>query len=791
MELKTSTTIMRFFNICICISFSTTLLACGWNETAENTRLALFRAQQCDLSKINAYNYSADNFYTSTSVNNEDRLINCREWQKKIGAHIQLKDIYTILYNTTPEQFETAYQLHTLAISFANNTFIRELLLKKNNPFLRYISTAKTLEYNSGIEGKWESWNKTNYNLYTTEYIYAEKANLTTEIAKCNDVFLKQRYAFLKLRASFYEQNTKNVEELYTNYFSAKNNTTILQPWAMYYMALCTTNKALSNYYLSKVMVTSNEKACSAMQHFDQKIIKQTLTYAQNNFEKGIILTMACMRNPAPALTNLQTIHNYIPHSQYFSFLITREINKLEDWIFTPKYTQNGPAVKFNYEEWYNDYDKARKKNYIKDSTYLCNLTSFLITLQPNTNKQDRDFINSAIAQLCFINDNVKLGKYYVNKTSSKANASIQLQKNIQLSLVTLKQNNIKTNATKQALFTYFNAIENAVNEERGTLKCLYSLYRIASKTYAHNNDNATAGLLFLKSENKKESNEIANNKYEGYYYPTSKNYYTCIGYFERFATIVDMDNLIELIQRKNKTPFEKYICTNTTLSNINSYKDVKGTIAFRANNLAVAQATFAQIPDDFWQTNYEFKQYLNENPFFPKVIQSSKKRDYNYKFNKKNFVDTLLILKKQNTVKSAMLLANAYLNVSIWGNSWMMNAYDWTCNNEYNYSDYFFGGNRTNREQTYQNGNYYNCNLAKYYYKKALILAKNNEEKAMASLMIFECDYLNYSAQVIIHDLQNAKFKPGNEIYNFNTLYASTNVYKQYNCPLLQSFIN
>ena len=329
------------------------------------------------------------------------------------------------------------------------------------------------------------------------------------------------------------------------------------------------------------------------------------------------------------------------------------------------------------------------------------------------------------------------MGKQYSAKISSNANASIKLQKHIQLALIALKQGNISDEKTKQILFESFNAIEDIVENDATLFKSMYSLYRIASKQYFDKNDVATAGLLFLKSENKKDYS------YNYDYY--NQYYYYYIGYFERFAKEKDIDNLIELIQKEDKTPFEKYICSGTTYQDINAYKDVKGTLAFRNNNLELAQKTFAEIPKEFYEKTYEFKSYLNENPFIPKVlVYGTKERKYDYKFNKADFVATLIKLKKQNTAESNLKLAHAYYNVSSVGNAWMMTTYGLS-SGEYGYADFVFGGNRVDQEGKFQNGNFYNLEMARQYYQKALQLAKNKEQKAMASLMIFECDLTKY----------------------------------------------
>jgi len=264
--------------------------------------------------------------------------------------------------------------------------------------------------------------------------------------------------------------------------------------------------------------------------------------------------------------------------------------------------------------------------------------------------------------------------------------------------------------------------------------------------------------------------------------------FYSYIGYFEHSATVEDMDRLIALQQKENKTPFEKYICAGTIAPNVNYYKDLKGTLAFRDNNLELAYAVFSSMPKDFWEKNYAFKDFLNENPFIPKILQKTKERKFNYRFNKAEFIAKLIRLKKQNTAASNLQLAHAYFNVSYLGNSWMMTAYDWTSGESY--IDYIYGDN-TEIEKKYQNGNYYNLTMAKLYYQKALQMSKNNNEKALASLMIFECNYYDFYANYVYSDQEKVPFKAGQELHDFYSVYSKTANFKKYNCPLLDSYIN
>ncbi|WP_264537147.1 hypothetical protein [Flavobacterium sp. N1736] len=769
---------MRVFSSLLLVLSFHISFACGWSVSPETSRLALFKAQREGFFKLTPFYYSADYYYSTNTVSDVDKELNCLEWKKKISSQINTKDVYTILYKIDSEQFENAYESKTLKKAFEKNTFIEALLLPKNKAFLNYILFAKKIEYNNNVDVKWESWGKVGYNNH--DHQPADLENFEKKIKTAKDAFLKQRYAFLILRYSFYAQDKSEVIRLYDTYF-AQNKNTILEPWALYYKALCIEDFPLQNYLLSKVFAACEEKSFAVLQHYNWKLTAETLALAQNDEERSVILSIESLRNPAPDLKTIKEVYELSPNSLYLSFLIGREINKLEDWIFTPQYSNNGsPSVVFEGTDWYGDYAKAKEENFTKDILYLRELKYFLIAVREQTSGEQKDYITAAIAQLCFMDDEIDLGKKYTNMISDKANASIQMQKNIQLALVSLKQDDLKSEKVQNQLFKYFDSVENLVETDYGLFKNLYSLYRIASADFYKKGDRVTAGLLFMKSDLKNEGEYSAyNNPY----------FYSYIGYFERTATIEDVDKLIALQQKGDKTPFEKYICSGTIAPDINYYKDLKGTIAFRNNNLELAYETFSSMPKDFWEKNYAFTDYLNENPFTPKILQKQEERKFDYRFNKAEFLAKLIQLKKQNTASGNLQLANAYFNVSYLGNSWMMVAYDWTSGESY--IDYVYGDN-TENEKTYQNGNYYNLTMAKFYYEKALKMSKNSNEKALASLMIFECNYYNHYANIVsAEEEEKNPFKAGKELINFYSLYKTTPTFKKYNCPLLEAFIN
>ncbi len=786
MERKTYSTIFRNFNIAFLLFFSPNIFSCGWSESYETSRLSLFRASRSSFVKLGDYAYSLDLISEFTQISDRDQKQNCREWIAKLGGNIKIDDVYTILYQTESEVFQNALESKKLTTIFKDNSFAASLNLPKNKPFLNYISIAKEMEYINQVGGKWESWNEPNNQQERKNFIGNRSIQFDELIKNTKDTFLKQRYAFLCLRSSFYYQcpaskTSQSIEELYDAYFK-DNNKTVLAPWAMYYMALSLENKALANYYLSKVLVNCDDKGNAVIRHFDEKLTNETLAFAKNDLERGIIKSIKLFRNPAPALEDLKEISLLMPESEYFSFLVQREVNKIEDWIFTPKYSNSTRSDNIDYSENKTeaDYAKARLENEQKDLKYLQDLKSLLIEIQEKSLGEQKDFLSAAIAQLCFINDEIDAGNSYTQQISEQANPTIQLQKNLQLALVALKQNDLKTPETQEKLYGFFNNIENAVETDNSLYKSMYSLYRIASNDFYNKKDITTAGLLYMKSEDKKFDYD--------YYYGSRVYFYNYIGYFDRMATPRDMDVLIALVEKRDKTNFEKYICSGNITQDTNVYRDLKGTLAFRNNDFELASKTFDEMSKDFWQKNYEFKNYLNEDPFFPKALQTNpESRNFDYKFNKAEFVRTLLKLQKSKLASDYLKLANAYFNVSVYGNAWMMCNYEMSGGS---YNDYIYGDSLENQKK-YGLGNYLNLNLAKQYYKKALLASTNNEQKAVCSLMLFECDYYNGSAFKYDKEGKFISFYKSNEIKNLYSIYNKTKVFQKYNCPLLENFIN
>ncbi|WP_162926955.1 hypothetical protein [Flavobacterium psychrotrophum] len=778
------------FTKCLAVSLALLITvqagACGWGDDYETLRLAFFRPVTDDVQKFSPFFYSEHYFNEYDIHSDADRHRNCNEWKKRLGNAVDQNNIYELQYKTVPEKFQSAYALGTLAQVFAGNTFVKALLKPENKALLDYFAFAKQMEYTGNPQNsKWESWDEDRSKDWweRAEDLPERKVFKAIEdkLPGIKDKFLQQRYAFMLIRYG----RSENILPLYDSYFASDSTGTVLKPWALLFRAYMTENKAEQNYYLSQCFDTCEEKVIAVSQAYNYEEQEATMAFAKNDHERAVILALGAMRNPGPGLDVLKKVYGYDPQSPYLKLLTGREINKLEDWVLFSQIKDSGPDVSNNYYSDSDDeFQKNRQVNYIKDMAYLGKVREYLISIYEATPSNNKDYLAAGIAHLSFIDDNMADGYKYASAISDKAPDAVKVQKYIELALVVARQGDIQDTVVQQKLVEAFDKLEDMVKVKSSYNKSMYSLLVVLSSEYNKQGDMATAGLLFLKSQTYKYNY----GESDMYWTPDDLDKapaYEHIAYFDRFAALKDMDKVVALIDKKDKTPFEAFICQGTT-TNRNFYLDLKGTIAFRQNNLPLAYDIFKEIPDSFYKNEWDYKYYLNEDPFYPKVLNYAKKGNpFEYNFNKAKLLKRILELQKKTDTESYMQLAHAYYNLSYRGNSWLMQSYY----QGYMYYDAYFGKIAPKKEEGYMAGNYKNFTLAKYYYKKALDTAKSDEHRAMASLMLYVINNPgDYESRYWGEEVK--KHEPGDYLNDFYGKYKNTKVFKRYSCPELEYYL-
>jgi len=777
--------------------------ACVWSESAESYRIAMFNAEISGMSQYRPFYYSSNilNTYLPDPAL-LDAGLNCTEWQLQLGKDVLLGDIDVILNKTNPDLFLTLHENNELQAFFEGNTFIKALLKAEKSEMLRYLVYAKQNEfYNFLIDNPWgdidESAAIERSKLITDILTEGQKEAQTTK-----NTFLKLRYAYQLVRMYHLTAQYQSCIEVYDTYFGSATPLGIIGWWALQHKALSLDNlgnQQQANYLYSIVFehCASKKMRCYMAFNNEKSMLDATLNLAKTSEEKAAVYALSAFKSPGKALDLIIKIYSLNKQSPHLAALIMREINKLEDWIITPELTDNSPtAYHSSYPYSFDDtYTEARKTNKINDLAYLQSLVSFLKQLYPQTNGELQSFVAIGLAHLYLIANDVANARIYLDKINTDAPETVLRQKSIDELMVSIYTEDIENQQIQNKIAANLLYLENLATNDNQIYKTLYSIVAKLSNKYRENGNTAIAGLLKMRSERYKgeQKNEEDEYAYDFYF---EGDYYWKIAYFDMYADTQNMDKLIELIQKKNKSKFETYL-TQQELNSVEAYLDLKGTIAFRNNDLQTAYNTFSQIAPEFWQNTYHFNDNLNEDPFVPKG--HNVERTYNYRFNKAAFVKQLIDLQKEaeqnpsKALENYIKLGNAFYNCTYWGNSWMMMYYGWsTYISKYGFMNsmgYSYGNQSKMVNDAW--ADYFSCQRARSYFQKVYNETTDNEQKAYSCFMLYSCDRMKFLATESLKEWDEPEGTFTSEYVRTMYLdFGNTSTYQHFSCATLDFYV-
>jgi hypothetical protein len=603
---------------------------------------------------------------------------------------------------------------------------------KSENAELReYLKFAKKCEAYNGSIGYEYSWEKEE-KATDKNAIKAIKKSLELS-QKTNSAFLKERYAYLALRMSYYNDQNWRVKSIFENYFE-KNNITPIYYWALHFKTLASKNSPRNNVDVANVFCNSIEKRDACNQSFDNKIPIEKMLYASsNNEEKANVYCYLTATKTDFALENLKKIHQLNPESKTLLFLVEREINKIEDWILTPHYSNfNNSIGSANYYSGYwmeEELFKVQNERIEKDRAYAEKLASWM--------KQTK-----------FQSSSWELLENYAFFISGKRNLATTLN--------SIQPANEEEKRFKEMLLS----LDNVHSSENPDLK--NALVQETLQKEASINHNKFVFAIARELEFKKNTTDAAylfsklNNGeiyYEDeYYYELKDVYWRPNGvqsswflnyYYDYFLYLNDaystdeMNDLISDIKKPDSqtSHFEQW--KKETLSNeIDRLYDLLGTKFIREEKLNAALNAFEMVNDTLWKSEYyPFKTYLNSNPFYTNFyLEHSKTPMDTVVFTKESITRKLINLKSdfQSTsgnkkAYAAFHIANCYFNMTQYGNSWMMRRYAWSQN--------FL------ESPLVDNFEFFECRLAKKYYLEAYNSASCKQYKALSLRMAGRCE--------------------------------------------------
>ncbi|GEM_PF-856364 len=758
--------IVKSIALIICCLLPELAAACGPSLYPDEARFALFRNGINGQEGFEPFYYSE--FFLNSNApdpTGKDYKRNCEEWQKITGTGVSFEDIYSIQYTCAPDSFLSAYEQKNWS-SFKGNSFTQWLLKKKNKAYLDYFILAKQMEAGQFYRG--DPWTAS---LLDTNTISLEKlARIALErCGKTKNNFLKTRYAFQAIKTVYYVNEPDDLAaylEAFETYIEPRE--TVVKGWGYYFYGLLQKDNFKRNVCLLRAFDLSEEKKVAAFNKIASAFLEELIQKEKDPYLKEIALAMEGIYTAGRAGDIISALYQLNPGSKYLPLLLSREINKVEDWIWS--YTFLGFSnlgidyegkVTFSYwnKGYTEDEDRhkvlvmANRKNDLEYVDRLCTLMAKMA----GSRFSDNDFLKLAQAHLYNIRGNYTAAARAVAGLKLPESSVYYKQWLIESIIICTNTEDIRTPDVQSRLLQWLKDFDQQTATANPEVEFpvaendddLSELFLVLSKKFQEKGLINIAGLLYNKSHHQRNIYDGWTNDWSDIYPAEQKKphsvspkmNYKQIAFWDRYASPQELEVLIAFKTKKDKTAFEVYISPEQWPDE-QVYKDLIGTKYMRMERYHDALRVFQSMDQEFWNDNYYYADYL---PFtgiadLRTYAPWDKSKVKQYKETSKTAIAADLVaiidhinkpgLSKEQKAAYYVQLGNCKLNMTKNGLFWMMLSYgnfgQENRDNTGNYYTYTFYPNTIA-----YGANYYGAQSAMDAYDKALKLSKNKEQQA------------------------------------------------------------
>lgn len=725
--------------------------ACGpYYPNGEDVRFNMLRPEifQCD--GFNAFNFSGDVYYgdklPEEMLRDEADSLdsNVLLWLERCKQIPTYEDVYYVIYEN----------LAILKSPYATNNFA-VYLRKFDTAALNYLIFAGDCEPLNGL--RYDPWERQGS---VTSHLAKEQIFKAMQLAQnCTDKDLKRRYAFLALRMAYYNEDKVHVEQLFNLYFKEGRKYNIIDYWAMHFYAKNTSEDSESNFYAAQVFKHVPEKRRAVVGTFNWNFpINEVLALARNNDERDAVYLLYGLRNPSYALNSLNKMYQYDADSKGLTFLLLREMNKLEFWMYTPYFFNFKPSFNFEYFIWNDTIRDKDLRNLQNDRKYALQLLDFVNAVDLNK-VDDIKAWEFSKAYLLFMTGDYAESKKVIeraqNKLSDTSEMFIQFER-LNIYVAVELQTGGKPVLTPAMQPFIASQIELQDN------KYIFGLARLLEIK-----GNTTEAALLMSHINKSEEWEPHNAYWRGkHQLKTGRGFYeTYIYYLDAEYSRQAMKNLVYAINnRKDRSAYGDWFYSNAE-KDLFEYYNILGMKYLRIGDLPSAYYYYNQITELEMESEFTYVQFeLSDNPFYCNLGNNKQQITKGAKFYNKATVlsDLMYYLKRANNIHDkdrdyyCFLVANCYYNMSAYGK-------DGDMRRMFKADRYLKGVKLEDHDE------YYLCKSATKYYLLAHEKSKSKKFSALALRMAGRCEQnkLRYEAGEYLSRSEELELQSRNIYYS------------------------
>ena len=703
-------------------------LACGFYPVGEEVRFHLLEPQAFGFKDLEPFCYTTHYFSAFPEAagrvdsGRQEYDGNIRQWANYCRHKVSAAAIDSAVYELSAYDIQDAD---------SHNGMLRYLYASGDTAAVNYLVFAKSCEvFNGFYSDEWEHTDVAQIP-HQQEQIDAALAYA----ARQHNKNLRSRYAFLAVRMAYYSNHYSIVKAAWKKYF--QHPATAIDYWAMHFRALAEDSGVLKNYYAAQVFWNAPEKRVQIFQRWDRAIpAAATLKYAHTAEERAAVWFMTGLHNPARAMQEISELNRYAPHSEALSFLLMRELSKLEDWIYTPYYTYFNPTLPARSESIMGEISAALQ-NLPGDRRYAAGLLRFVQAGSAGT-RSDPALWRVSAAWLNAMTGRNEAAVTAVNALQRQLiiDSSVRRQSDwIKAICLTARQRCGHTTIPEMAkplLMAAQQAHNNrflfAIGRELEYKGAATEAALLFSKTNAGadrwGETDGVAQTVFWRS--RRHSFTLGDDYYSDYFY-----------YIDAQYTPAQLTALIDaaILKPAPADSFSQWACKEVVGDKDRLY-DLLGTKYIRRNELGKALTAFREVNDTLYTSkNYGYNTYLDANPFYTNLYnEHTPTKADTARFTKAGItarlIEYLQLAQNRSTPNRAycyFLAANCYLNMTQHGNSWMMRRYYWSGN-----------GGRTNLED---DAEYFGAVQAQHYYLLAKAATAQKTFGALCLRMAGRCE--------------------------------------------------
>lgn len=369
--------------------------ACGYTPFGEDIRYSLFKPDYFSYSHYKAFYYNAnlwgfdyDRNPNNYSTNTEPNIL---DWYAFTRKNVSIKAIEEFNYNLTLTDINPKN----------GNEFIKYLYQNKKTDAIAYLKIAKNCEAVNTIfvEDVWER--NEDANTKEREVLLDKLIEITK---KENNLYFKRKYAFLTIRLAYYADKNDVIKTVFENNFKASKKD-YLYNWSLFFYTF-TKSGGESMVNVANLMANCSEKGYASYYYFHNEFkIAEALLQAKNFTEIANVYAYASIQKVDKSLQYLKEIYKNNPKSEILGFLLLREINKIEDWVYTPYYSNYSPSLEFDWSGDDKITTETLRNRSENDRLYAQEVLNFIQTIDLKTT-QNPLIWESAQINLQFITRN-------------------------------------------------------------------------------------------------------------------------------------------------------------------------------------------------------------------------------------------------------------------------------------------------------------------------------------------------------------------------------------------------